>query len=88
MFTWKFIEYRKRSAYQVMGSCVCIAKGAGETLKLNMAMVLLPVCRNTITLLRTKTKLSVVVPFNDNLNFHKVMLASLVQYTVTANTYV
>ncbi|CAN6973839.1 unnamed protein product [Brassica oleracea var. botrytis] len=72
LFTWKFMEYRNRPAYQVMGACVCIAKGAGETLKLNMAIILLPVCRNTITLLRTKTKLGVVVPFDDNLNFHKV----------------
>lgn len=80
LFMWKFMEYRKRPAYQVMGACVCIAKGAGETLKLNMAIVLLPVCRNTITLLRTKTKLNVVVTFDDNLNFHKVMLASLITY--------
>lgn len=73
LFTWKFMQYRQRSAYQVMGVCVCIAKGAAETLKLNMAMILLPVCRNTITWLRTKTKLSAVVPFDDSLNFHKVM---------------
>ncbi|KAG2333384.1 hypothetical protein Bca52824_004564 [Brassica carinata] len=77
LFTWKFMEYQKRSAYQVMGVCVCIAKGAGETLKLNMAIVLLPVCRKTITLLRTKTKLSVVVPFDDNLNFHKVIAIAI-----------
>ena len=32
LFTWKFMEYRNRPAYQVMGACVCIAKGAGETL--------------------------------------------------------
>ncbi|VYS66156.1 unnamed protein product [Arabidopsis thaliana] len=73
LFTWKFMEYRKRSAYEVMGVCVCIAKGAAETLKLNMAMILLPVCRNTITWLRTKTKLSAIVPFDDSLNFHKVI---------------
>ncbi|KAJ0092040.1 hypothetical protein Patl1_25498 [Pistacia atlantica] len=47
--------------------------GAAETLKLNMALILLPVCRNTITWLRSKTKLGVVVPFDDNLNFHKVI---------------
>lgn len=73
LFTWKFMQYRQRSAYQVMGVCVCIAKGAAETLKLNMAMILLPVCRNTITWLRTKTKLGAVVPFDDSLNFHKVL---------------
>ncbi|XP_009122345.1 respiratory burst oxidase homolog protein A isoform X2 [Brassica rapa] len=73
LFAWKFMQYKKRSAYQVMGVCVCVAKGAAETLKLNMALVLLPVCRNTITWLRTKTILSSVVPFDDSLNFHKVI---------------
>ncbi|KAJ0266187.1 Respiratory burst oxidase protein A [Hirschfeldia incana] len=73
LFTWKFIQYKNRSAYQVMGVCVCAAKGAAETLKLNMALVLLPVCRNTITWLRTRTMLGAVVPFDDSLNFHKVI---------------
>ncbi|GMQ09420.1 hypothetical protein CsSME_00052806 [Camellia sinensis var. sinensis] len=73
LFTWKFIQYRNRAAYSVMGHCVCMAKGAAETLKLNMALILLPVCRNTITWLRNRTKLGVAVPFDDNLNFHKVI---------------
>lgn len=71
LFIWKFYQYRGRSAYEVMGYCVCVAKGAAETLKLNMALILLPVCRNTLTTLRS-TALSGVVPFDDNINFHKV----------------
>ncbi|KAL9997363.1 putative NAD(P)H oxidase (H(2)O(2)-forming) [Helianthus debilis subsp. tardiflorus] len=74
LFTWKYIQYKNRAAFDVMGHCVCVAKGAAETLKLNMALILLPVCRNTITWLRNKTKLGVVVPFDDNLNFHKVSI--------------
>ncbi|KVH98073.1 Calcium-binding EF-hand [Cynara cardunculus var. scolymus] len=74
LFTWKYIQYKNRAVYEVLGPCVCIAKGAAETLKLNMAIILLPVCRNTITWLRNKTRLSVAVPFDDNLNFHKVSL--------------
>ncbi|XAR50420.1 NAD(P)H oxidase [Bertholletia excelsa] len=73
LFAWKYVQYRRRAAYDVMGPCVCMAKGAAETLKLNMALILLPVCRNTITWLRNKTKLGVAVPFDDNLNFHKVI---------------
>jgi respiratory burst oxidase len=73
LFLWKFFQYRNRAAYDVMGHCVCMAKGAAETLKLNMALILLPVCRNTITWLRNKTRLGVAVPFDDNLNFHKVI---------------
>ncbi|TXG48982.1 hypothetical protein EZV62_024857 [Acer yangbiense] len=73
LFAYKFVQYRNRSAFGVMGYCVCIAKGGAETLKFNMALILLPVCRNTITWLRNKTKLGLAVPFDDNLNFHKVI---------------
>ncbi|KAM1515682.1 hypothetical protein ACFX10_014757 [Malus domestica] len=71
LFTWKFIQYKQKSAFQIMGYCLLTAKGAGETLKFNMALVLLPVCRNTITRLRS-TRLGFFVPFDDNINFHKV----------------
>ncbi|XP_076939757.1 respiratory burst oxidase homolog protein C-like [Bidens hawaiensis] len=77
LFTWKYIQYKNRAAFDVMGHCVCVAKGAAETLKLNMALILLPVCRNTITWLRNKTKLGVVVPYDDNLNFHKVIAVGI-----------
>ncbi|XP_076933478.1 respiratory burst oxidase homolog protein C-like [Bidens hawaiensis] len=78
LFTWKYIQYKNRAAFDVMGHCVSIAKGGAETLKLNMALILLPVCRNTITWLRNKTGLGTVVPFDDNLNFHKVIAAGIV----------
>nr|WOW72684.1 ferric reductase [Mangifera indica] len=78
LFTYKFIQYRHKAAYDVMGYCVCIAKGGAETLKFNMALILLPVCRNTITWLRNKTKLGLAVPFDDNLNFHKVIAVGIV----------
>ena len=74
LFSWKFFQYKQRaSVFDVMGYCVSTAKGAAETLKLNMALILLPVCRNTITWLRN-TKLGTVVPFDDNLNFHKASI--------------
>ncbi|CAH9137004.1 unnamed protein product [Cuscuta epithymum] len=78
LFVWKYIQYKNKAAYDVMGACVCMAKGAAETLKLNMAIILLPVCRNTITWLRNKTKLGKAVPFDDNLNFHKVIAVAVV----------
>lgn len=71
LFAWKFIQYRHRAAFRVMGYCLPAAKGAAETLKLNMALVLLPVCRNTLTWLRS-TRARLFVPFNDNITFHKV----------------
>ncbi|KAI3942243.1 hypothetical protein MKW92_006410 [Papaver armeniacum] len=76
LFIWRFIQYRNKAVYDIMGYCVCTAKGAGETLKFNMALILLPVCRNTITWLR-KTKLGAVIPFDDNINFHKVIVVGI-----------
>ncbi|XP_062196966.1 respiratory burst oxidase homolog protein B-like [Phragmites australis] len=77
LFTWKFIQYRHRYVFHVMGYCVCVAKGGAETLKFNMALILLPVCRNTITWVRNRTVVARVVPFDDNLNFHKVIAVGI-----------
>ncbi|KAH9621911.1 hypothetical protein KSS87_022414 [Heliosperma pusillum] len=77
LFIWKFLQYRKRAAFAVMGYCLCTAKGAAETLKFNMALILLPVSRNTLTWLRS-TRARLFIPFDDNINFHKVIAAAIV----------
>ncbi|KAF3784858.1 Respiratory burst oxidase-like protein F [Nymphaea thermarum] len=77
LFTWKFIQYKSRAAFLIMGYCLPTAKGAAETLKLNMALILLPVSRNTITWLRS-TRLGHFVPFDDNINFHKTIAGAIV----------
>ncbi|XP_052210215.1 respiratory burst oxidase homolog protein A-like [Diospyros lotus] len=77
LFIWKFLQYKQKSAFKVMGYCLLTAKGAAETLKFNMALILLPVCRNTVTWLRS-TKLGLFVPFDDNINFHKTVAAAIV----------
>ncbi|XP_021856356.2 respiratory burst oxidase homolog protein A isoform X2 [Spinacia oleracea] len=78
LFTWKFIQYKHRAAFQVMGYCLSTAKGAAETLKLNMALILLPVCRNLVTWLRRTPRVSNIVPFNDTINFHKLIAGGIV----------
>ncbi|CAK9159247.1 unnamed protein product [Ilex paraguariensis] len=72
LFAWKFNQYRQRAAFQVMGYCLTTAKGAAETLKLNFALILLPVCRNMLTWLRS-TRARLFIPFDDNINFHKLI---------------
>ncbi|KAF3453946.1 hypothetical protein FNV43_RR04387 [Rhamnella rubrinervis] len=42
IFNWKYRQYKKTGAYHIMGECLCFAKGAAETLKLNMALILFP----------------------------------------------
>lgn len=71
LFAWKFNQYKHKNAFQVMGYCLATAKGAAETLKLNMALILIPVCRNMLTWLRS-TRARLFIPFDDNINFHKV----------------
>ncbi|XP_066382313.1 respiratory burst oxidase homolog protein E-like isoform X1 [Miscanthus floridulus] len=77
LFAWKFVQYRRTAAFQVMGYCLPTAKGAAETLKLNMALVLLPVCRNTLTWLRSSWA-RFFVPFDDNITFHKMIATAIV----------
>ncbi|KAK7318171.1 hypothetical protein RJT34_02870 [Clitoria ternatea] len=77
LFTWKFIQYKQKDAFEIMGYCLLTAKGAAEILKFNMALILLPVCRNIITWLRS-TKLGYAIPFDDNINFHKTIAAAIV----------
>ncbi|XP_010033187.2 putative respiratory burst oxidase homolog protein H [Eucalyptus grandis] len=77
LFVWKFRQYKERDIFQVMGYCVCFAKGAAETLKFNMALILIPVCRRTLTKLRS-TALSRIFPFDDNINFHKSIALAIV----------
>ncbi|KAL6859204.1 hypothetical protein ACP4OV_018206 [Aristida adscensionis] len=76
LFAWKFAQYRRTAAFRVMGYCLPTAKGAAETLKLNMALVLLPVCRNTLTWLRSSWA-RFVVPFDDGIAFHKIIAMAI-----------
>ena len=76
LYLWKFNQYKHKPVFQVMGYCVCIAKGAAETLKLNMALILLPVCRKSLTKLRS-TALNSLIPFDDNINFHKLFTLAI-----------
>ncbi|CAK7352320.1 unnamed protein product [Dovyalis caffra] len=76
LFVWKFHDYKNMAAFHVMGYCLPTAKGAAETLKFNMALILLPVCRNTLTWLRS-TRARSFVPFDDNINFHKMVAGAV-----------
>ncbi|KAJ6407328.1 hypothetical protein OIU84_010768 [Salix udensis] len=76
LFVWKFLQYKNKAAFHVMGYCLATAKGAAETLKFNMALILLPVCRNTLTWLRS-TRARSFVPFDDNITFHKIVAGAV-----------
>ncbi|OMO67594.1 Calcium-binding EF-hand [Corchorus capsularis] len=51
-------------------------EGSAEALKLDMALILIPVCRRTLTKLRS-TFLHKLIPFDDNINFHKLIAVAI-----------
>ncbi|KAI4388960.1 hypothetical protein MLD38_001242 [Melastoma candidum] len=81
LFFWKFRKSRQADAFRVSGYCLCVAKGSAETLELNMALILLPVCRRFITDLRS-TFLGKFSPFDDNINFHKLIAFGIAVGTI------
>lgn len=86
LFDWKFDEYKEKPSFVVCGYCVCIAKGAAETLKFNMALILFPVCRRTLTKLR-ETPLGNFIPFDENINFHKIIALGIAIGAVVHTTF-
>ncbi|KAK6246980.1 hypothetical protein QUC31_018545 [Theobroma cacao] len=80
LFFWKYIQFYGSATYQITGYCVCVAKGSAEALKLDMALILLPVCRRTLTKLRS-TFLHKIIPFDDNINFHKLIALAIAIWT-------
>ncbi|KAL0875712.1 hypothetical protein Bca101_025417 [Brassica carinata] len=81
LFMWKYNEFMRNPLYNITGRCVCAAKGSAETLKFNMALILVPVCRKTLTMLRSSF-LSRMIPFDDNINFHKVIAYAIAFHAV------
>lgn len=60
---------------------VAIARSAALVLHTDVIFILLPVCRNFISLLR-RTPLNQFIPFDKNITFHKATAWSMVVFTV------
>lgn len=58
-----------------------IARTAALVLHVDVALILLPVCRNFVSLLR-QTSLNDFIPFDKNIEFHKLTAWSMVFFTV------
>ncbi|KAJ4826225.1 hypothetical protein Tsubulata_005788 [Turnera subulata] len=77
LYNWTFTYYISSPTYQISGACFCAAKATAETLKFNMALILIPVCRRTLTILRSSF-LGGLIPFDDSINFHKLIALAIV----------
>ncbi|GMS90381.1 hypothetical protein PENTCL1PPCAC_12556, partial [Pristionchus entomophagus] len=76
VFLDRFWHYRyeteHRDLRRVMGVGIAITRGAAAALSLDMALVLLTVCRNVITKLR-ETPIGEYIPFDAAIAFHKIV---------------
>uniref|UniRef100_A0A1I7U433 Inhibitor_I29 domain-containing protein n=1 Tax=Caenorhabditis tropicalis TaxID=1561998 RepID=A0A1I7U433_9PELO len=82
------IDYRymteNRDLRRVMGAGIAITRGAAGALSFCMALILLTVCRNIITLLR-ETVISQYIPFDSAIAFHKEVLSNFDKFQAHHN---
>ncbi|CAB3410873.1 unnamed protein product [Caenorhabditis bovis] len=76
VFFERFWHYRymteHRDLRRVMGVGIAITRGAAGALSFCMALILLTVCRNIITILR-ETIIAQYIPFDSAIGFHKIV---------------
>lgn len=82
--TFGFLYYSMKDSFvgarTTFGVTYPIARTAALALHVDVAFILLPVCRNFISLLR-RTPLNHFIPFDKNITFHKAVAWSIVFFT-------
>ncbi len=88
IFGFGFMNYQLKdnltNARATFGITYPIARAAALVLHFDIALILFPVCRTLISLLR-QTPLNSIVPFDKNITFHKLVAYSLVFFTWVHN---
>lgn len=83
-FGERFYYYYKGDGaqyYAVLGHGVTMARGAGAALKLNCSIILVTVCRNILTKIRS-TKIGGLLPIDHNIEFHKGIAWTILFWTL------
>ncbi|RGB38977.1 ferric reductase NAD binding domain-containing protein [Rhizophagus diaphanus] len=85
VFALAFLNYfysdNLTGARAAFGITYSIARSSALVLHLDAAMILFPVCRNLISIIRA-TPLNNIVPFDENIEFHKAIGWSLLFFSV------
>ena len=84
VFTTKAMKYESRVAAQdLFGKCITVARGSAACLNLNCMLILLPMCRRFLTLLRVKVVfLHRIIPFDVSLEFHLIVATAILTFAV------
>lgn len=84
VFGFGFVNYSMNDnltqARATFGITYSIARAAALVLHFDVALILLPVCRTLISLLR-QTPLNGIIQFDKNISFHKLVAYSIVFFT-------
>ncbi|GAM27424.1 hypothetical protein SAMD00019534_106000 [Acytostelium subglobosum LB1] len=74
VFVERFIYYRYKrpDLFDMLGYGVCIARGSAAMIKLDSALILIPVLRNFLSWLRG-TFVNNYIPIDKNIHFHKMI---------------
>lgn len=85
LFMQSYIQFATADNYSqtraVLGTSLLVARGAAACLNFDCAILLIPVCRTIISILRG-TLLNRIVPFDKNIRFHKVTAFTMVFFTI------
>ncbi|CAG8680403.1 3591_t:CDS:2 [Cetraspora pellucida] len=76
-----FFSDNLSTARQTFGLTFIMARSAALVLHVDAAMILFPVCRNLLSMLRS-TPLNGIIPFDENIEFHKAIGWSLLFFTI------
>ncbi|KAJ3117532.1 hypothetical protein HK098_006239 [Nowakowskiella sp. JEL0407] len=83
LFIYGFFKQKNDPGLTLLNSLgwnVFTSRGAGLVLAYDCALLLLPVCRNMIRVLRS-TPLNKIIPFDDNIYFHKSSAYAMLFFT-------
>ncbi|XP_077992197.1 dual oxidase 1-like [Glandiceps talaboti] len=74
------VEREHRGLRRIAGYGVTVTRGAASVIMFTMSALLVTMCRNTITHLRS-TFLSRYIPFDSAVDFHKVIAGTMILFT-------
>lgn len=84
VFVFGFLNYHMKdnlsTARATFGASYPIARAAALVLHFDIAILIIPICRNLISLLR-QTPLNGIIQFDKSISFHKLVAYSIVLFT-------
>lgn len=84
-FTYIVVYYQNSSNFsirrRILGTTLLVARASAGCINLNVIFLILTVCRNLISVLRT-TRLNYFIPFDKNIAFHKLIAGTTVFFVI------